>query len=348
MKKLSAILLIILISSPLLSQGLLTEDFNYPVRDSIEGLGGWNRTGLNSLHNIKVVTPGLTYPGYVGSGIGNCVTFSNHPDGDIVLNNFTTQTTGSIYMSCMVRVDSMTTQATQSTNIGLDQAGGSTNLNTQLTIQRVSSTTFKFGIRKIGGGGTSYTAVNYNINTTYLAVVKYSFYAGANNDTAKVYIFSSGVPATEPVSPEAFAVTGNDAADIGQVYLSNQYSQGSGLALSSVKIDGLRIGTTWGGSVLAAISVTSTEVPKGYYLGQNFPNPFNPVTNIYFSIPKGKKIKITVTDILGKEVGVITDGYMNAGSYKASYDASGLSSGIYFYRLESNEFSEVKKMTLVK
>ncbi len=346
MKKINTILIIIFLSIPAFSQGLLTDDFNYPVRDSVEGLGGWNLSGLNSAYNIKVVSPGLTYAGYVGSGIGNCVVFTNHPNGDIVLNNFTTQTAGSLYMSFMVRVDSMTTQATQGNNIGFDQAGGSTNLNTQLYIQRVSASTFNLGIRK--QGAVSYAPGVYNINTTYLAVVKYSFVAGASNDSARMYIFTSGVPATEPISPDAFAVTGTDLPDLGQVYLSNQYSQGTGLALSSVKIDGIRIGTTWAGSVLAAISVTSIEIPKGFYLGQNFPNPFNPMTNIYFSVPKSQNIKITVSDILGKEVGIIVNGYMTAGSYKADFDASGLSSGIYFYRLEANEFSEVKKMTLVK
>ncbi len=350
MKKLNTVSVIIstliFLSLPVFAQGLFTDDFNYPVRDSLEGLGGWGLSGINSPYNIKVVSPGLTYPGYVGTGIGNCVVFTNNPNGDIVLNNFTTQTSGTLYMAYMIRVDSLTTQATQGTNIGFDQAGGATNLNTTLYVQRVSSTTFKFGIRK--QGGVVYGANNYNINTTYLAVVKYSFVGGADNDSTKMYIFSSGVPSTEPTSPDAFTAAGTDLPDIGQVFLSNMYAQGTGLALSSVKIDGIRIGTTWAGSVLAAISVTSTEIPKGFYLGQNFPNPFNPLTNFYFSVPKSQNIKITVTDILGKEVGVIANGFMQAGSYKAEFDASALSSGIYFYKLESSEFSEVKKMTLVK
>jgi hypothetical protein len=96
------------------------------------------------------------------------------------------------------------------------------------------------------------------------------------------------------------------------------------------------------------LTVTSVQSPNGFYLGQNFPNPFNPVTDIYFSVPKSQNIRITVTDVLGKEIGVITQGFTAAGSYKANFDASGLSSGIYFYKFESNEFSEVKKMTLVK
>jgi hypothetical protein len=342
----SIFIFIIFITHTVNSQTLFGEDFNYAVRDSLEGLGGWFLSGLNSPYNVKVVSPGLTYTGYVGSGIGNTAFFTNNTNGDIVLHNFTTQTTGTLYMSFLIRVDSMTANATQGYNIAFDQSGGSTNINTQLYVQRVSSTTFKFGISKTGS--VTYTANNYNINTTYLAVVKYSFIGGSNNDSAKAYIFSSGVPSTEPAAPDAFSTNGTDMIDNGQVVLSNMYAQGSGLNLSSVKVDGIRIGTTWGGSVLTGITPTSSEVPSGFYLGQNFPNPFNPVTNIYFSIPTSQDVKITVTDMLGKQVAVVVNEKLNAGTYKAEFDASGLSSGVYFYRLEADNFSQVKKMSLVK
>lgn len=116
----------------------------------------------------------------------------------------------------------------------------------------------------------------------------------------------------------------------------------------SVKIDGSRVSTSWNGSLLASITQTSTETPRGFYLGQNYPNPFNPQTNIYFSIPKDQEIKITVSNILGKEVAVIINGQVSAGTYRADFDGSGLSSGVYMYKLETAEFTSIKKMTLVK
>ena len=96
------------------------------------------------------------------------------------------------------------------------------------------------------------------------------------------------------------------------------------------------------------IQQISTTVPKGFNLQQNYPNPFNPVTNIIFSIPKTGFAKLTVYDASGREAAVLFNGELSAGSYKYDFDASDYSSGIYFYRLEANDFTQTKKMILVK
>lgn len=96
------------------------------------------------------------------------------------------------------------------------------------------------------------------------------------------------------------------------------------------------------------ITPVSTNVPSDYSLEQNYPNPFNPVTNINFSIPKTGYIKLAVFDMTGREVAVLADGMFSAGTYKADYDASALSSGVYFYKLISKDFTATKKMVLVK
>lgn len=101
-------------------------------------------------------------------------------------------------------------------------------------------------------------------------------------------------------------------------------------------------------SSVSSYTQTSVEVPKGYYMGQNYPNPFNPVTNIYFSIPKNQNVRLTITDVLGKEVVKIIDGNINAGTYRADFNGTGLASGVYLYKLETADYSSVKKMTLVK
>jgi hypothetical protein len=97
----------------------------------------------------------------------------------------------------------------------------------------------------------------------------------------------------------------------------------------------------------------SNEVPGRFYLHQNYPNPFNPVTNIRFDIPasmKGEKsnVKILVYDIQGKEIAVLVDGKLIAGTYEFSWDGSMFSSGVYFYKLTADEFTAVGKMVLVK
>jgi len=89
-------------------------------------------------------------------------------------------------------------------------------------------------------------------------------------------------------------------------------------------------------------------LPNNYVLEQNYPNPFNPVTNIKYSIPKAGFVTLKVYNLLGQEVATIFEGNQNAGNYIATFDASNLSSGVYMYRLESENVSITKKLVLIK
>jgi hypothetical protein len=91
-----------------------------------------------------------------------------------------------------------------------------------------------------------------------------------------------------------------------------------------------------------------TGVPLRYSLSQNYPNPFNPVTRISYEIPTAGEVRLVVYDVLGKEAAVLVNERMNAGSYSAEFNGSALSSGVYFYKLSVGEFSQVRKMVLVK
>ena len=96
------------------------------------------------------------------------------------------------------------------------------------------------------------------------------------------------------------------------------------------------------------IEPIAAGIPNKFSLQQNYPNPFNPVTKIKFDIAKNSNVKLIIYDVTGREVLKITDAYMTAGSYSYQWNASSFASGIYFYRLEAGEYSEVKKMILVK
>ena len=89
-------------------------------------------------------------------------------------------------------------------------------------------------------------------------------------------------------------------------------------------------------------------IADGYTLEQNFPNPFNPSTTIDFSISRQGFTSLKVYDMLGKEVAVLVNGNLGAGAYSATFDAAALPSGVYFYKLETEGFTSVKKMTLIK
>jgi hypothetical protein len=115
-----------------------------------------------------------------------------------------------------------------------------------------------------------------------------------------------------------------------------------------------------GCSLLAEISIIglkniNSNIPDGYKLFQNSPNPFNPTTNIKFSIPVNGKWEteknltvLKVYDILGKEIKTLVNEKLNTGDYEVTFDGSGLASGIYFYKLISGNFTDKKMMILVK
>jgi hypothetical protein len=95
-------------------------------------------------------------------------------------------------------------------------------------------------------------------------------------------------------------------------------------------------------------NMSSGLLPETFSLSQNYPNPFNPITNIKFNLPRSGFVKMTVYDVLGREITTLVNQQMQAGSYSADWDASAYPSGVYFYKIETEDFAETKRMVLVK
>tara|TARA_B100000965_G_scaffold187909_1_gene156871 strand:- start:4061 stop:5041 length:981 start_codon:yes stop_codon:yes gene_type:complete len=113
---------------------------------------------------------------------------------------------------------------------------------------------------------------------------------------------------------------------------------------SSVQIDEL-----WYNETPTGLGI-SDEAPiaSRYELGQNYPNPFNPTTHIRFNIPETANAKLTVFNVMGEEVATLVNGVMQAGGHTVSWNAASMPTGVYFYQLESGNFSQTKKLLLVK
>ena len=118
------------------------------------------------------------------------------------------------------------------------------------------------------------------------------------------------------------------------------YQNGGRLIYNADKIISLMMGD----NVTGNIDLT----PKEFSLQQNYPNPFNPTTTIEYTIPKDGYVSMKVYDISGREVASLVDKYQNSGSYILMWDASRYSSGVYFYRIISGDYSATKRMVLKK
>ena len=100
-------------------------------------------------------------------------------------------------------------------------------------------------------------------------------------------------------------------------------------------------------STLTYVENVKTNVTE-FQLSQNYPNPFNPITKISWQSPVSSWQTLKVYDVLGNEVTRLVNEYREAGSYSINFDASNLPSGVYIYKLQAGDFTQIKKMTLVK
>lgn len=99
---------------------------------------------------------------------------------------------------------------------------------------------------------------------------------------------------------------------------------------------------------VVSVNYPETEIPQEFQLSQNYPNPFNPSTTIEFTVPQQSNVKVVIYDALGNQLDVIYDEFAEAGNHRVTWDAANYATGIYFYRMETENFVEVRKMLLMK
>lgn len=101
-------------------------------------------------------------------------------------------------------------------------------------------------------------------------------------------------------------------------------------------------------SELVGIQPVSNEIPKEFSLSQNYPNPFNPITNFEFRIARFGLVKLTIYDVQGREIAALINEELIPGTYDADWDASNYPSGVYYYKVTAGDFTQTKKMILIK
>lgn len=188
----------------------------------------------------------------------------------------------------------------------------------------------------------------------------------ANGDTLWTKLYEGECNNMQPVNDGGFIIAGNNSLirinqDADTVWTKiigessdvansvQQTSDGGFIVTGRTNSSGnpnvwlVRIGSE--GTTFAEYNST---VPSGYKLFQNYPNPFNPGTVISYQLPVSANVSLKVYDVLGNETATLADEYKTAGNYEVEFDATNLPSGIYFYKLQAGDFTETKKLTLLK
>lgn len=222
---------------------LLEENFDYTSGDNLTS-HGWTAHSAGGTNPITVTSPGLTYSGYPSSGIGNAALLDG-PSGEDVNRTFTAQSTAgtTVYASFLVNV------STGRTGDYFFHFGGTTIGSTfvgRVFAQVDGSGNLEFGFARTTDTPT-YTNNNYSFNTTYLLVLKYEIVSGATNDIVSLFVFTSGVPSSEPGSPTLGPLSsGTELTSVGTIALR----QGGATSAPDVKVDGIRVATSWGDAPL--------------------------------------------------------------------------------------------------
>ena len=237
MRKLVFVISIAFVANIAWSALLLQENFDYPAGDDITAHGWTHHSGTTGI--IFVASPGLSYSGYISSGIGNSadVDTTGYDDNKIFSDSVMV---GTVYASFMLNVETNGAPTGYFFHLGPTTVGSS--YWGRVWGQNSVTDSFKLGISKSTETAGSYSTGNFAFNRTYLVVLKYKLVAGTLNDTVSLFVFDTGVPGTEPATPTigpyvnaGFA----DATKLGAVCL-RQYS-----ATQKHFVDGIRVGTTW-------------------------------------------------------------------------------------------------------
>jgi hypothetical protein len=208
----------------------------------------------------------------------------------------------------------------------------------------------------IGGSNTNITAQNtvVKILTGPLLPVELSSFASATQGRTVVLNWSTKTEKNSDRFEVERSLTDGTWSTVGLVKAAVLSNSPKNYTYTDTKLQSgkyqyrLKMIDNDGSFKYSQVVETEVALPNNYGLSQNYPNPFNPNTVISYSLPLASNVKLIVYNSIGQTVKVLENGFKNAGSYSVNFNASELSSGTYFYKLEAGQFSEVKKMILVK
>jgi hypothetical protein len=193
-----------------------------------------------------------------------------------------------------------------------------------------------------GGAGPEVSNVKWDVGPVWLVGRMINKGVGVNS---RVFMWINPDPSKTPDTTKADA--------------NSWYAPSPGIAYVRVEaggdcpfqmaVDEIRLGTTWASVSSTGVGVSRENIsPFQFALDQNYPNPFNPSSIISYSLAKSGNVRLMVYDVLGRQLAVLVDGVQTAGDHQVTFSGKNLTSGIYFYKLETAGSSITKKMVLMK
>ncbi|MCX6142228.1 MAG: T9SS type A sorting domain-containing protein [Ignavibacteriales bacterium] len=237
-------------TTPVTPQLYLSDDFTASAGTVLTS-AGWIQSATSAVNPLAIASPSLTFTGHPGSGVGGAAPMANN--GQDVYRTFPPVSSGDVYLSFLMNIS-----AVQSGDyfIAVSPSASQVNYYARLHVQS-SGAGYGIGIKKSNETGAQYGTSVYNLNTTYLVVLKYTFAGTATdttNDPISIYVVPNGSSiATEPATPEinGYVSTGkNDAADLASVTLR----QGSATNAPTMVIDAIRVGNSWAAAISPAVA----------------------------------------------------------------------------------------------
>lgn len=238
------------VTNPVTPAQYLGDDFNWPAGTPLLSANWY--LGNSTTNPLMITSPGLTFPGHPGSGVGGAVSMLNTGQDDY--RPFAPVNSGDVYLSFLMNVSAV---QTGDYFIALGTSSAQFNYIARLFLKS-SGAGFNVGISKSNETPQQYGTTVYNLNTTYLVAVKYSFAgpaadsANSTSDPISVYVVPSGSSIASEPTPEinGYLHSGkNDAADLASVTLR----QGSTSSAATLTVDAIRVGNTWEAATSAAV-----------------------------------------------------------------------------------------------
>lgn len=249
--KMFLVLILVVFTKSFSFSQLFVENFNYPV-SSLLTANGWTAHSGAASNSIAVIAPSISYSTYLSSGIGNEARLIN--TGEDVHITIPAQTSGVVYASFLVNVDSATTTGDYFFHVGASTI--STVFRGRLFVRRNAQNQLSFGIAQ-STTTANYTGFDYSLNTTYLIVVRYELVSGTTNDIAS---FIVNPPLNAPLPTTGWITntdaSGSDLAQLGSIALR----QGASANAPMLKLDGIRVSTLWHEIVGTAVTLDPTIV----------------------------------------------------------------------------------------